>query len=87
MSALKIWKGIRRYTLQPTPVQDKSEDNAPLLTALQCKTSYEALQRVGFLVNVMHVTGRGKNPQAQGGVDQAGPAATANAAPKEVPCT
>ena len=53
MSALKVWKGIRRYTLCPAIVQKTSEES-PILSAMQCK---KALKKAKgwFLVNVMHL--------------------------------
>ena len=77
MSALKIWKGIRRYTLQPTPVQDKSEDNAPLLTALQCKRAMKHC-RNWFLVNVMHVM-----DEESGNLPDAKPVPVSDSMPKD----
>ena len=79
MAALKLWKGVRRFTLTPNVVQDKSEDNAPVLSALQCKRAMKHAKG-WFLVNVIHILD--EKPQAQ---DPEPPATAAEAATQSVP--
>ena len=54
ISALKVWKGVRRFTLQPQIVHEPAEDDSPLLSAMQCKKQLKKAKG-WFLVNVMHV--------------------------------
>ena len=63
MSALKVWKGVKRYTLKPVIVQKTSEES-PILSAMQCK---KALRKAKgwFLVNVMHVMEEKPQPVQQ----------------------
>ena len=61
LSALKVWKGVRRFTLQPQVVHEPAEDDSPLLSAMQCKKQLKKAQG-WFLVNVMHVMEDEKPP-------------------------
>ena len=55
MSALHVWKGARRFTLQPKIVTEiPTEDDPPLLSAMACKKAMRKGQK-WFLVNVMHI--------------------------------
>ena len=54
LSAIKVWKGVKRFTLQPQIVQTTAEDDSPLLSAMQCKKQLKKAKG-WFLVNVMHV--------------------------------
>ena len=53
MSAIKVWKGTRRMTLEPLVAKSQPQDG-PLLSAIQCKKAMKKARRF-FLVNVMHV--------------------------------
>ena len=61
LSALKVWKGVKRFTLQPQVVHEPAEDNSPLLSAMQCKKQLKKAKG-WFLVNVMHVMEDEKPP-------------------------
>lgn len=54
LAAIKVWKGIKRYTLEPKVVQTSKPQDGPLLTAMQCKRAMKKAKGF-FLVNVMHI--------------------------------
>ena len=63
MTAVKVWKGIRRFTLEPRIVHEPAEDESPLLSAMQCKKHLKKAKG-WFLVNVMHVQDDGNTSEA-----------------------
>ena len=59
LAAIKVWKGTRRFTLQPL-VDKHSPQEGPLLSAMQCKKAMKKAKRC-FLINVMHVMADSKD--------------------------
>ena len=64
MAALKVWKGIRRFTLEPKVAQQTTKpQEGPVLSAMQCKKAMRKARRC-FLVNVMHIMSDQAEPAA-----------------------
>ena len=76
MSAVKVWKGTRRITLEPLVAKSQPQDGL-LLSAMQCKKAMKKARR-HFLVNVMHVMSEEGKP-----VDPATAEAASTGAPAQ----
>ena len=71
MAALKVWKDIWRFTLEPKVAQQTTKpQEGPFLSAMQCKKAVRKARRC-FLVNVMHIMSDQAEPAADQEASQA----------------